>query len=122
MTINRNVPAKLDLYLKAITLGNIYTTLHITINICGLETLALTDAGKVDITEVVLDVNPNNATTSKQSAGKLIGRTVTEDFFAGNVALVTHTRDAAIDLKSFDTRTIRGLMNDGYRLSHSPES
>jgi hypothetical protein len=46
--------------LKAFTAGNKSAVLHITINVCGLETLKLTSAGQKEIT-FVTDPNQVNS-------------------------------------------------------------
>ena len=63
LKITRSIPQKKEIWLKPITSGLKYTSLHVTINVCGLETLALTASGQEDITEVT-DPNPVNSILS----------------------------------------------------------
>jgi len=84
-----------------------------------LETIGVRPSGQIQRNHIGVDVNPINSTALEQATGEFIGWTVAKDFGIGEVTLVPHSGDAAIDLEAHATWIGTWFLYDGNWLSHS---
>src|SRR5438270_6370161 len=73
---------------------------------------------QVDVHDVGIDVHRLHTAVSEQPASELVRWTVAENLLAGAVALVTHAREAAVEIEAHDIVAAAALLGHGDGLTH----